>query len=136
MALMQYLCDTNIISELSRKVPNSGVLDWADSVKKCALSVITLEEIYYGLMWKPNKRVQKWIETFIAEYTDVLSVTEIISKRAGTLRGQFRAKGINWTQADMFIAATASEHGMTLVTRNVRDFEGCGISLLNPFSSR
>jgi len=56
-----------------------------------------------------------------------------IAKRAGLLRGQLKAKGFARTQADMLIAATAQEHVLTLVTANSRDFEGCAISVLNPF---
>ena len=50
------------------------------------------------------------------------------------LRGRFRAAGEQRTQADMLIAATVAAHGLTLVTRNNRDFDGCGIPVLNPFT--
>jgi predicted nucleic acid-binding protein len=50
------------------------------------------------------------------------------------LRGQFQARGVTRSQADMLIAATASLHGLTLVTRNVQDFDGCAIAVINPFS--
>ena len=55
--LAMYLVDTNIISELARPMPNAGVLAWASTVTTIALSVITLEEIYYGLAWKPHPRI-------------------------------------------------------------------------------
>jgi predicted nucleic acid-binding protein len=51
-----YLVDTNIISELARPAPNAGVLAWAGTVTTIILSVITLEEIFYGLTWKPSPR--------------------------------------------------------------------------------
>ncbi|XGB40582.1 MAG: hypothetical protein LVT47_02890 [Cyanobacteria bacterium LVE1205-1] len=50
------------------------------------------------------------------------------------MRGGFRIQGITRSQADILIAATARVHNLTLVTRNIRDFEDCGISLLNPFN--
>lgn len=131
--MIQYLCDTNIISELTKSQPDIGVKGWASSVKAIALSIITVEELYYGLTRKPNAKIEKYIETFLSEYTEILPVTASIAKKAGIVRGQLQKKGITRTQADMFIAATALEHSLTLVTRNTKDFEGCGIALLNPF---
>jgi predicted nucleic acid-binding protein len=55
---MTYLCDTNIISELAKPQPNSGVIAWSSGVVSVSLSVITLEEISYGLSAKPNARIQ------------------------------------------------------------------------------
>jgi toxin FitB len=63
--------------------------------------------------------------------------TNIISELAqyaGKLRGTFQTRGIVRSQADMLIAATAHIHQLTLITRNIRDFEDCGILLLNPFN--
>ncbi|HNR86711.1 MAG TPA: type II toxin-antitoxin system VapC family toxin [Spirochaetota bacterium] len=130
---MQYLCDTNIISELAKGEPNPGVIEWAGTVAGCALSVITIEELHYGLSWRPNTRVQAWVEGFVRDHAEVLPVTEPIARAAGVLRGRMRAGGITRTQADMLIAATALVHGLTVVTRNGRDFEGCGVPVLDPF---
>jgi predicted nucleic acid-binding protein len=65
---------------------------------------------------------------------EVLPLTPDIAERAGRLRGEFSLKGIVRSQSDMLIAATAQAHNLTLVTRNVRDFDGCGIALLDPFT--
>ncbi|MFO1431202.1 MAG: type II toxin-antitoxin system VapC family toxin [Candidatus Competibacteraceae bacterium] len=130
---MSYLVDTNIISELSRLHPNAGVLNWAQGISRFAISVISLDEIFFGLAWHPNARVRSWMEGFFQRH-EVLSVDETVARRAGELRGQFSARGIVRSQADMLIAATAQVHQLTLTTRNTRDFEGCGIGLLNPFS--
>ncbi|MFM7903994.1 MAG: hypothetical protein ACKPA9_02115, partial [Microcystis sp.] len=61
---MTFLCDTNIISELARPQSNAGVLQWSREVSSIALSVITLEEIYYGLTSKPNARINTWFQQF------------------------------------------------------------------------
>jgi predicted nucleic acid-binding protein len=66
---------------------------------------------------------------------EVLPISQNIARRAGELRGQLSARGMVREQADMLIAATAQVYQLTLVTRNTRDFENCGIGLLNPFSS-
>lgn len=128
-----YLCDTNIISELARTRPHAGVLAWAETVVSVHLSVITVEEIFYGLAWKPHARIRAWFETFLDAHCILLPVTVHIAKHGGQLRGALQARGKVRTQADMLIAATAHLHQLTLVTRNVSDFEDCAIPLLNPF---
>ena len=132
---MSYLVDTNVLRELLRKAPNPGVEAWAGQVGRIYLSIVTLEEICFGLGWKPNPRVLVRFEKIIGDHCDVLPATEAIARRSGALRGQLQALGKPRSQADMLIAATAAVHGLTLVTRNLGDFEGCGISVLNPFSS-
>lgn len=129
------LVDTNIISELARPRPNPGVLAWASRQSSISLSVVTVEELYYGLAWKPNQRVSDWLEGFLSSRCEVLPVTVEVAKRCGTLRGLLTARGIRRTQADLLIAATAEVHQLTLVTRNVGDFQECAIALLNPFSA-
>ena len=131
---MTFLCDTNIISELVRPQPNSGVLIWTKKLSSINISVITLEEIHYGLISKPNLKIQTWFDNFIKNDCQILPVTAEIAKLCGELRGQQRLSGKTVTQADMMIAATAQIHQLTLVTRNIRDFDSCGIPLLNPFT--
>jgi predicted nucleic acid-binding protein len=128
-----FLCDTNILSELARPQPNVGVAAWAQDVPSITVSVVTVEEIAYGLAWKPNLRILGWFQNFLDRYAEVLPVTAEIAARAGRLRGTLQSQGRTHTQADMLIAATAQFHGLTLVTRNARDFEGCGLTLLDPF---
>ena len=128
-----YLCDTNVLSELVRPLPNPGVAEWAETVRTIYLSVISIEEIYFGLAWKPNPRIRTWFDAFLEHHCTVLSVTAEIAKQGGTIRGQLQKTGQTRSQADILLAATAQLHQLTLVTRNTRDFEGCAISLLNPF---
>jgi predicted nucleic acid-binding protein len=131
---MTLLCDTNIISELCKPQPDPGVITWSAEVTIIAISVITLEEIIYGLNAKPNVRIQSWFQEFLKTYCQVFPITLEIAQCAGELRGKLRTQGITRTQADMLIAATAQVHNLTLVTRNTRDFENCNIRMLNPFS--
>ena len=130
---MTSLADTNVLSEFVRPIPNRGVMEWAAGVERVFVSVISIEEVAFGLSNKPNKKLEEWYRNFFAEAGDKLPITQEIAQRAGAMRGQFRAKGISRSIADMLIAATAQIHNLTLVTRNVRDFEGCPIDVLNPF---
>ena len=130
---MTFLADTNIIGELTRKEPNSGVLAWARQVTTLTLSAVTVEEIFYGLSWKPSSRVHAHLSRILQNRCTILPVTAEIARIAGNLRGQFQADGATRQQADMLIAATAQVHRLTLVTHNVRDFSGCGVPVLDPF---
>ena len=131
------LADTNVISELMRRQPNPGALAWRDMTDamhgQVTISVITADEIFYGLLRKPNAALLAWFDRFIAR-NQVLDITEVIARRAGEMRGLLATRGQVCSQADMLIAATAQVHVLTLVTRNVRDFDGCGIAVLNPFT--
>lgn len=129
-----FLVDTNIISELARIEPNPGVVAWAKTISNIWLSAVTVEEICFGLTWKPNARIQFWFEGFLKSHCTICAVSDEIASCSGRLRGSLPAQGHTRTQADMLIAATAQIHQQTLVTRNIRDFEGCGIALFNPFS--
>ncbi len=130
---MNPLIDTNIIRELVRSQADQKVVKWASQQTGFFLSVISLEEIHYGLSWKPNERVNAWISNFLESYCQLLPVTDTIAKQAGELRGRLQQQGRTRTQADILIAATSLEHELTLVTRNEKDFEDCGVKLLNPF---
>lgn len=128
------LVDTNLVSELVRPYPNAGVQRWASSLWAVAVSVVTVEEILFGLSWRPNARMSQWLQDFIDMRADLLPVTDDIARVSGQLRGRLMSRGMVRSPADMLIAATAQVHQLALVTRNVRDFEECGIALLNPFS--
>lgn len=127
--------DTNVVSELLRPMPNPGVLRWAAENMELAVSAISVDESMYGLIRGGNRGLLAAYEELLRTRCTVLPITEDIARRAGKLRGDFSLRGITRSQPDMLIAATAQAHNLTLVTRNVRDFENCGIALLNPFSS-
>ena len=130
---MNFLCDTNIISEIMRREPNPRVKEWLAQQGIVYMSVISVEEIYVGLAYKNSERQLRWFEKFLQFRCNILPVTLSVAIRCGTLRGKFRSRGITRTQADMLIASTAYEHGFVLASRNVRDFENCDIRIFNPF---
>ena len=128
-----YLLDTNIISEALRRAPNSGVLLWLESNPRTAISVVTLDEIIFGLTLNHKPSFLVRFEAFL-ETLELIEISALTARRAAQMRGSLAAAGKSRTQADMFIAATAQVHGLTLVTRNLKVFEGCAVALLNPFS--
>ena len=132
------LADTNVVSELMRNTPHAHVQRWADTLDRAgtafAISALTVDEITFGLKRKPNAAKMAWFDRFLADNT-VLPATAEIARRAGEMRALLSLQGQVREQADMLIAATAQVHALTLVTRNVRDFDGCGIAVLNPFEA-
>ncbi len=130
---MTFIVDTNVISEIARRRPDERVLQWLAEIGRVSISAITFEELYFGMALKPNSHVQRTIEVYLDAYVTIRDVTVTIAKHAGLLRGQLGQRGRVRSHADMLIAATAAAHGLTLATRNVRDFAGCGIALHNPF---
>jgi len=131
------LVDTNVIGELMRQRPDPGVEQWMRALpdgQGLFLSVITVDEIFYGLSRAPQQAKQRWFDHFVAANA-IVDITETIARRAGEIRAMLSLRGQVRSQADMLIAATAQTHALTLVTRNVRDFDGCGIAVLNPFSA-
>lgn len=131
---MNWLLDTNVLSELIKPRPNAGVRTWFDQIERASVSVVTVEEIEYGFAWKPRPAPLRTYIDGLLELCDILPVTRAIAERAGSMRGTLQAEGSTRSAADMFIAATAQVHALTLVTRNTRDFRGCQVPLFNPFA--
>jgi toxin FitB len=136
MAQTIYLVDTNVVSEFIKKRPNANVMSWLQTVERIAISAVTIEEANYGLAWRPDARKLSLFRASVERMHMVYPITESIAQRAGVLRGQFQAQGITRTTPDMLIAATAQEHQLIIATRNVNDFSGCGVQVLNPFDDR
>ncbi|MDM8559873.1 type II toxin-antitoxin system VapC family toxin [Candidatus Parabeggiatoa sp. HSG14] len=130
---MNFLCDSNSVSELMKPKPNEMVEEWFSHQNFIFMSVVSIEEIYYGLTYKDAYQKKAWFENFVQSCCEVLPVTTDIAKQCGILRGQFRQQGITRSQADLLIGATALQYELVLVTRNTKDFKGCSIKLFNPF---
>jgi len=132
---------TNIPSELTRETPDARVAAFLKSAGKESvfLSVMTIGEICKGIDLLPvsQKRsgLQIWLDVEVRSWFAgrILPVTESIAERWGHLAATAKQRGIAVAVVDGVIAATALEHGLTLVTRNVRDFASLGVVLLNPW---
>ena len=127
------LADTNVISEFVKSTSDAQVMRWLQTVQLMAISAITLEEAHFGLACQPNTRKLALFNALVQSMHMVYPITPVIAQRGGVLRGQFQAQGITRSAPDMLIAATAIEHQLVLATRNVRDFMGCGVQVVNPF---
>lgn len=132
-----YLIDTNVISELTRKSPDSGVTQFLATRDDLALSVITLHELEYGRVTAPadkQPRLDDFMSIIQARFgASILPIDTAIGETAARQRGSRAAFGKPLLLADSLIAATATVHGFTLVTRNTKDFEQLQIQLYNPF---
>ena len=139
--MSEFLLDTNIPSELTKPLPEPRVTAWVDAQDNASLylSAVSVGEIRRGFtVLPPSKRraqLEHWFEQYLLPlFTGrILPVTQSIGNRWGVLGGECQLRGTPLKMADGMIAATALEHGLTLVTRNVKDFAGLGVVLLNPW---
>jgi predicted nucleic acid-binding protein len=133
-----YLLDTNVVSELPRARPDPHVVAWVASLESIALSSITVEELVFGIeraAGRDRTRLRQWLDALLGVPPRIVAVDERVARIAGELRAAREAAGRRVAQADMLIAACALAEGLVLATRNVRDFTGCGVALLDPFRS-
>jgi predicted nucleic acid-binding protein len=136
-----YLLDTNVPSEFSRERPEPRVVQWlkAQPVATLFISVVTIGEIRKGLVVLPQGRkrdeLERWFHADLLTWFQnrVLPVTHAIADRWGVLDGQCQLKGTPLNTADGLIAATALELGLTIVTRNEKDFAALGATIFNPW---
>lgn len=135
---MTYLIDTNVLSELRRREPNAGVVEWFSQRPATTLfvSVLTLGEIRKGIdMLQDSDRkfaLLDWLEVDLPSFFigRMLAVDVSVADRWGRLIAQ---AGRPTPAIDSLLAATAIHHGLKLVTRNARDFEFAGLEVINPW---
>jgi toxin FitB len=138
---MNYLLDTNVISELIAKYPNAKVIDWLDNLDPATiyLSVITIGEIRKGIEKLPpsqrRETLSTWLETdlLLRFQGHIVEITIEVMLTWGALVAQMESRGQRIPAIDSLIAASALQGGYTLVTRNEDDFQGTGVTLVNPW---
>ena len=136
---MSYLIDTNVLSELRRKTPNPGVVKWLGQrpASTLFLSILTLGELRKGVegMTDVERRavLLDWLETELPTFFAgrILSVDANVADRWGRM---VAAAGRPVPTIDSLIGATAAYHGLSLVTRNVRDYADLRLDIINPWS--
>jgi len=139
---VKYLLDTCLISELVKKEPNPAVVNWLDERDEQALflSVLTLGELQKGISKLPagarKDELQAWIEHDLVERFSgrIIEVDLGTALIWGKMQGESAQKGEILPVMDSLIAAAAAAHGLSVVTRNVKDIERCGIRVCNPWN--
>lgn len=137
---MNYLLDINVLSELRRKSPAENVLKWFAQRPSTTmyLSVLTLGEIRKGLAkvqeTARSDALSNWLEADVPTFFAgrILSVDANVADRWGRLQAEL---GRPLPAVDSLLAATALVHNLTVVTRNVKDFAGLGVALIDPWAT-
>jgi len=137
---MSFLLDTCTISEPKQKQPNEKVLEWLDAQDESNLflSVLTVGEIRKGVARlessKKKAELEKWLEKLRNRFSRrILSLTEKTFLVWGKMYGEFEKKGVPRPAFDSLLEATALEHDLIFVTRNVKNFQNSQVTVLNPW---
>lgn len=136
---MSYLLDTNVLSELRRTTPNAGAAEWFAQrpASTLYLSVLTLGELRKGAegIADASRRTAllDWLEAELPIFFTgrILPVDAQVADRWGRLVATANRPV---PAIDSLLAATAAHHGLSLVTRNVRDFANLGLEIINPWT--
>ena len=131
-----YILDTNVVSELRRPRPHGGVIAWISAIESSKLNLagVTVGEIQTGVERTREHDAAKATE-IEGWLIDLIRSVTVLPMTADTFRiwARYMHRKPAHISGDAVIAATATQYGMTIATRNVRDFEQFSVSLLNPF---
>jgi toxin FitB len=139
---MNFLLDTNVVSEWVKPRPDEGVLAWLAEVDedRVFLSVMTLAELRFGIerlaAGKRRTRLDAWLQEELPLRFEgrLLPIDRAVADAWGRIVARGEQGGRPISVSDAFVAATAEVHELTLVTRNVGDFEPALKAVLNPWS--
>lgn len=135
---MTYLVDANVLSEPTKLAPSPTVVDWL-SVHEGDFVVdsVVLGELCIGVCLLPAGRkrtqLQQWLDA-VVQTIECLPWDAAVSRRWAKLVVELRSTGHTLPVLDSMIAATALEHGLTVATRNIRDFRKTGVKVVDPFA--
>jgi toxin FitB len=133
----RFLVDANVLSEPTKPAPDPRVLAWlASHEREIAVDPFILGEIRFGILLLPagkrRARLERWFQDGV-ERIHCLGWDAATGLRWARLLADLRANGRSMPIKDSLIAATALVHGLTVVTRNRRDFEKAGAEIVDPF---
>ena len=136
--MSSYLVDTNVVSELTRTAPDPMVIKFLSEHEDLWLCSVILHELEFGLQCLPQghrrDKLQQVLSDFIAEFDEhILPLERNEANWAAHLRAEAQRAGRVLHLGDALIAGTAKAHNLSLATRNVADFEGLDINVVNPW---
>jgi len=137
---VSYLVDTNVLSEPAKRQPEAGVVHWLrENESDLYVSTVSIGEIRRGIErlpdWKRKLQLRAWLQDLCACMKGrILSFNTATAHVWGQLKAEWERTGVSVPSLDSQIAATAHRYGLTLVTRNIADFEKTGVKLLNLFA--
>lgn len=134
---MKYLVDANVLSEATRPVPNTAVVDWLRRHERdLAVDPVILGEIRFGILLLPRGkrrvRLERWFDEGVARLV-CLSWEAEHGLQWARLLAALRLAGTAMPVKDSLIATTALVHGLVVATRNRVDFERAGVAIVDPF---
>lgn len=133
---MRFLVDANVLSEPTKHAPAAAVVAWLRANERdLAVNPIILGELEYGILLMPEGRRRAKLEQWFAQGLERLRILDVGTATAlawARLLARLRKRGLAMPIKDSLIAATALEHGLAVVTRNVSDFRAAGVPLVNP----
>jgi len=138
-----WLLDTNVLSEIRRKRPHRQVVAFVGEqpLDLLYISTVTLAEIRFGIELVPDANRRAELNAWLMHQVRplfaqrVLDVSEDVLFTWRLLVEEGRKSGHTYSQPDLFIAATALQHGMTVVSRDTREYERAGAAVFNPWQS-
>ena len=138
---MNFLIDTNVISELARPRPDASVVSFLheSDEDRLFLSVVTLAELHRGIALKEKGKARVALETWLGHDLPsrfsgrIVDIDPRIAKAWGDLMASAKRRGIALHVMDGFLAATALARAFTLAARNTKDFTPFGVPLFNPW---
>ena len=134
---MRFLVDANVLSEVTKPEPRDSVVAWLRRREpELAVNGVVLGEIRFGILLLPQgkrrERLQQWFDGVVRQI-HCLPWEATTGLRWAELLADLRRRGLAMPIKDSWIAATALEHDLQVVTRNRRDFELAGLEVLDPF---
>ncbi|MBE0657521.1 MAG: type II toxin-antitoxin system VapC family toxin [Bryobacteraceae bacterium] len=135
------ILDTNVLSETLKPAPSPSVAAWFQATSRSSIytTAITMAEVLYGVEVLPNGARKRALAAaalniFEVEMTGrILDFTEDAARAYAGIMARSRAQGRPMSSMDAMIASITLSRRGALATRNTRDFEGCGVRLVNPF---
>jgi predicted nucleic acid-binding protein len=132
------LLDTNVISELTRNEPDARVVSFLGARQDLWVSSVVLHELEFGLRLLPHGRRREELESavakFVTGYADrILPLDRREAEAAAVLRVRAQQSGRTLHLGDALIAGTARAHDIAVATRNVTDFGGLDVAVINPW---